>query len=207
MDAVNNITESNHFNNLSNSSPSKKNGRTLSLSTTNILNTFKNNYTGPNSTNLHEKELQKINIEYLKNVLLKYLESIALGNEFQIKILENVIFTILNIPNEERLRLEEKRSRSSFYYNLWYNAKAFLSAKIYGNSDNPQGHTSDSSLNKFEISQGDLENVDKISMLNKTNNQKPKMSEEGKKHTIEESDEILKENESIRKNIERNLNL
>jgi len=80
-----------------------------------------------------EIEKQIISIEYLKNVLLKYLEAIAIGNEFQTKILENVIFAILSIPTVERGKLEEKRSRSSFYYNLWYNAKAFLSARIYGN--------------------------------------------------------------------------
>jgi hypothetical protein len=80
----------------------------------------------------HTDEHGRVNLEYLKNVLIKYLEAIAIGNEFQIKILENVIFTVLNISNDERIKLEEKRARSSFYYNLWYNAKAFLSARIYG---------------------------------------------------------------------------
>jgi hypothetical protein len=82
--------------------------------------------------NLNISDGQKINIEYLKNVLLKYLEAIAIGNEFQIKILENVIFTVLSVSKKEKANLEEKRSRSSFYYNLWYNAKSFLAAKIYG---------------------------------------------------------------------------
>ncbi len=76
----------------------------------------------------------RISIEYLKNVLIKYLEAIAIGNEFQIKILENVIFSILKIPNSERIKLEDKRNRSSFYLNLWYNAKAYLAQKIYGNA-------------------------------------------------------------------------
>jgi hypothetical protein len=74
----------------------------------------------------------RINSEYLKNVLLKYLEAIAIGNEFQIKILENVLFTILNVTKNEINKLEEKRAKSSFYYNLWYNAKSFLAARIYG---------------------------------------------------------------------------
>lgn len=82
--------------------------------------------------NISEISQQRISIEYLKNVLLKYLEAISIGNEFQTKILENVIFTILHVSQTDKTRLEEKRSRSSFYYNLWYNAKAFLSAKIYG---------------------------------------------------------------------------
>ena len=74
----------------------------------------------------------KINNEYLKNVLMKYLEAMAIGNEFQTKILENVIFTILKVSSNEKKKLEEKRATSSFYYNLWFNAKAFLSARIYG---------------------------------------------------------------------------
>ena len=75
---------------------------------------------------------EKISNEYLKNVMLKYLEAIAIGNEFQTKILENVIFTVLNVSGNEKKKLEEKRYTSSFYYNLWFNAKAFLSARIYG---------------------------------------------------------------------------
>lgn len=76
--------------------------------------------------------IQKINLEYLKNVLLKYLEAISIGNEFQSKLLENVIFTILAVSSNEKKKLEEKRITSSFYYNLWFNAKAYLSSKIYG---------------------------------------------------------------------------
>ena len=83
---------------------------------------------------ISEINSNRISVEYLKNILLKYLEAIAIGNEFQTKILENVIFSILKIPNIERMKLEEKRNRSSFYLNLWYNAKAFLSARIYGNN-------------------------------------------------------------------------
>ena len=75
---------------------------------------------------------QKISKEYLKNVLLKYLEAIAIGNEFETKILENVLFTVLQVSKNEINYLEDKRISSSFYYHLWYNAKAFLSSKIYG---------------------------------------------------------------------------
>ena len=74
----------------------------------------------------------RISVEYLKNVLLKYLEAIAIGDEFQIKLLENVIFSILKVADIDKMKLEEKRNRSSFYFNLWHNAKAFLSARIYG---------------------------------------------------------------------------
>ena len=75
---------------------------------------------------------KKISKEYLKNVLLKYLEAIAIGNEFETKILENVLFTVLQVSKIEIKYLEDKRITSSFYYNLWYNAKSFLASKIYG---------------------------------------------------------------------------
>ena len=77
---------------------------------------------------------KKISKEYLKNVLLKYLEAIAIGNEFETKILENVLFTVLDVSQNEIKYLENKRITSSFYYHLWYNAKSFLASKIYGQS-------------------------------------------------------------------------
>ena len=103
---------------------------------------------------------EKISNEYLKNVLLKYLEAIAIGNEFQTKILENVIFTVLNVSGNEKKKLEEKRYTSSFYYNLWFNAKAFLSARIYGeeqqeedkiNNDVNENSSNDNNSNNSEI--------------------------------------------------------
>ena len=92
----------------------------------------------PASVGINRKNFQnfdvnkKISKEYLKNVLLKYLEAIAIGNEFETKILENVLFTVLQVSNNEIKYLEDKRVTSSFYYNLWYNAKSFLASKIYG---------------------------------------------------------------------------
>ena len=110
---------------------------------------------------------EKISNEYLKNVLLKYLEAIAIGNEFQTKILENVIFTVLNVSGNEKKKLEEKRYTSSFYYNLWFNAKAFLSARIYGeeqqeedkinNDVNENSSNDNSNSNNSEINN----NIDK----------------------------------------------
>ena len=96
---------------------------------------------------------QKVNMEYLKNITLKYLEALAIGNEFESKILENVIFTVLNVSKNEIKNLEEKRITSSFYYNLWYNAKAFLTSKIYGetnNNDNNDNQNNENN-NKNEI--------------------------------------------------------
>lgn len=108
--------------------------------------------------NLSEIDGQKLSVEYLKNVLLKYIESIAIGNEFQTKILENVIFTMLNINDIEKVKLEEKRQRSSFYYNLWYNAKAFLSANFY-KANNIDNNTSINNIN-------DNHNLNNINNLN-----------------------------------------
>lgn len=71
-------------------------------------------------------------IEYLKNIILKYLEAVAMGNEFQTKILENVIFEVLKVSKLEKAVLDDKRQKSSFYYSWWYNAKSYLSSKIYG---------------------------------------------------------------------------
>ena len=73
--------------------------------------------------------------------------------EFESKILENVIFTVLNVSKNEIKNLEEKRITSSFYYNLWYNAKAFLTSKIYGetnNNDNNDNQNNENN-NKNEI--------------------------------------------------------
>jgi len=102
---------------------------------------------------ISEINSHRISVEYLKNVLLKYLEAIAIGNEFQTKILENVIFSILKIANDEKIKLEDKRNRSSFYLNLWYNAKAYLSAKIYGNSNDLENFDTSNNLEslKFEM--------------------------------------------------------
>ena len=82
---------------------------------------------------------KKISKEYLKNVLLKYLEAIAIGNEFETKILENVLFTVLDVSQNEIKYLENKRITSSFYYHLWYNAKTYLASKIYGQSKDKIG--------------------------------------------------------------------
>lgn len=121
----------------------------------------------------------RISIEYLKNVLLKYLEAIAIGNEFQIKILENVIFSILRIPNSERIKLEEKRNRSSFYLNLWYNAKAYLAQKIYGNAsdlgdsidnaNNPEGFNFEMDKNFLNSIQGNNNIIPNKDEQNKEN--------------------------------------
>jgi hypothetical protein len=113
---------------------------------------------------------KRISKEYLKNVLLKYLEAIAIGNEFETKILENVLFTVLQVSKNEIKCLEDKRITSSFYYNLWYNAKAFLSSKIYGeNGENiiMEGESAQQKNGSGSILE---DNLDKDKNLEKKNN-------------------------------------
>ena len=124
----------------------------------NLINQNKNNKVHPqieiSSVGPLQKytKSQKINMEYLKNIILKYLEALAIGNEFESKILENVIFTVLNVSKNEIKNLEEKRITSSFYYNSWYNAKAYLTSKIYGeqihNNKIQDNNTNNNNLDK-----------------------------------------------------------
>jgi len=112
----------------------------ITITNNQYTNVFNNPITltkkNSNSSIVISEESQKINNEYLKNIILKYLDATAVGNEFQIKVLENVIFSLLKISQVEKSKLEEKRLRSSFYYNLWYNARDFVTARIYGQPNN-----------------------------------------------------------------------
>lgn len=47
----------------------------------------------------YKKQLEKdsVNIEYLRNVITKYLEYLAVGNTKEITTLETVIFTVLKV--------------------------------------------------------------------------------------------------------------
>jgi len=115
-----------------------KDNSNININGNKIMNNLHN--IQPASVGINRNELKnfdvnkKISKEYLKNVLLKYLEAIAIGNEFETKILENVLFTVLDVSQNEIKYLENKRITSSFYYHLWYNAKSFLASKIYGQS-------------------------------------------------------------------------
>ena len=113
---------------------------------------------------------KRISKEYLKNVLLKYLEAIAIGNEFETKILENVLFTVLQVSKNEIKCLEDKRITSSFYYNLWYNAKAFLSSKIYGEDGEKIYEEEDSAQQKNGSGSILEDKLDKDKILDKKNN-------------------------------------
>jgi len=66
---------------------------------------------------------EKINNEYLKNVIL-YLEG---RNYNEAHILMQVILTIMKVNKEERKMIEEAREKSS----IWNSAKSFLSENIF----------------------------------------------------------------------------
>ena len=133
-----------------------------------VMNNFHN--IQPASVGINRNELKnfdvnkKISKEYLKNVLLKYLEAIAIGNEFETKILENVLFTVLDVSQNEIKYLENKRITSSFYYHLWYNAKSFLASKIYGQSQPTVEEEQNIGKN------GEIQNDKKENILDKKDN-------------------------------------
>lgn len=136
---------------------------------------------------------------------MKYLEAVAIGNEFQTKILENVIFSILRIPNNDRIKLEEKRNRSSFYLNLWYNAKAFLSSKIYGNSAN-EASENNYHLNDFSLNNESLNfemNKELIDMLsNKASNRETiSINRSDLKNKFELNEDIINEDSKSNKKL------
>lgn len=90
------------------------------------------------------------------------------------------------------MKLEEKRNRSSFYLNLWYNAKAFLSAKIYG----VYGEEGMENIN-INLEENDLRNLDINDLVNKGKNKA--INDESKnslnKNQNEENDFDQNENE------------
>lgn len=81
------------------------------------------------------KSRNKISLEYLRNVTIKYMEATAVGNELECKILEKVIFSILEVTEDQIKSLEDKRLQSYYYFNLWYNAKAYITSSIYGQEE------------------------------------------------------------------------
>lgn len=151
-------TSSNGVNNLDNS---KNNNSNLS-SKYQVIQTQESKFQQGNITN---------KMEYLKNVLLKYLEAIAQGDQFQIRILENVIFSVLGVTKREKNSLDDKRLKSSFYYSLWYNTKNFISSKIYGTAYDDSYTSSSTRSNKLGSIQFEESKVNNdINISNNLNN-------------------------------------
>jgi len=70
---------------------------------------------------------EKINNEYLKNVILKFFMYLEGRNYNEAHILMQVILTIMKVNKEERKMIEEAREKSS----IWNSAKSFLSENIF----------------------------------------------------------------------------
>lgn len=58
---------------------------------------------------------QQENMEYLKNVFVKYLEYLALNNQKEIHTIEHLLFTELRVSKEEAARLNLLREQTSFW--------------------------------------------------------------------------------------------
>ena len=108
-----------------------------------------------------------IKFEHLKNILLKYLEALAQGDQSTIKTSEKVMFDVLDVSKLERKILEEKRLRSSFYYSLWYNARNFITTKIYGGTTSMDDSYSPSSNRSNQFSNLNIE--ERTSSFDKSN--------------------------------------
>jgi len=107
----------------------------------------------------YKKQLESdsINIEYLRNVFVKYLEYLTTSNSKEIKTLENVLFTVLRISKEQSIRLDHLRKQNSFWRKLLFftgtqtTVKGKFSAgnmkkKLFGRGGSPQ-KTARESLN------------------------------------------------------------
>jgi hypothetical protein len=55
------------------------------------------------------QSLANNNLEYIKNVFVKYLEYLAQNNKKEIITIEHVLFTELNLTREECTRLDHLR--------------------------------------------------------------------------------------------------
>ena len=83
-----------------------------------IMNMNINGFSGNND---------KINNEYLKNVILKYFIYLEGRNYSEASILMQVILTIMKISKEEKKMIEEAREKAS----LWNSTKSYLSETFF----------------------------------------------------------------------------
>lgn len=55
------------------------------------------------------------NLEYIRNVFVKYLEYLAQNNSKEIITIENVLFVELNVTKDQKARLNLLRSQNTFW--------------------------------------------------------------------------------------------
>jgi hypothetical protein len=56
-----------------------------------------------------------INIEYLRNVFVKYMEYLAGNNTKEIRTIENVLFTELRVTKDQAQRIDILRRQNTFW--------------------------------------------------------------------------------------------
>ena len=64
---------------------------------------------------VNEQPRSQENMEYLKNVFVKYLEYLALNNQKEIHTIEHLLFTELRVSKDEAARLNLLREQNSFW--------------------------------------------------------------------------------------------
>ncbi len=74
-----------------------------------------------------EKLRETLNIDYIKNVFIKYLEYLANNNEKEAMTLEKVLFTVLKTDEKDIEVIEKARQKNtggilSYFYSSGYNA-------------------------------------------------------------------------------------
>ena len=56
-----------------------------------------------------------INIEYIRNVFVKYLEYLASNNSKDIRTIENILFTELKVSRDQAQRIDHLRKTNTFW--------------------------------------------------------------------------------------------
>jgi len=74
----------------------------------------------------YKQQLEKdsVNIEYLRNVVTKYLEYLAVGNTKEVHTLESVIFTVLKVQKAQMIRIQKLREKNTFWRKWMYQKQA-----------------------------------------------------------------------------------
>jgi len=79
-----------------------------------------------------------VNLEYLKNILVKYLQYTASNDYKEAQILEKVLYTILQLSAEEILEIEKIREDSNSIWS-YFSSKKKISGLIRTNSIHTPG--------------------------------------------------------------------
>lgn len=67
----------------------------------------------PSTTDQQLKRVESVDVDYLRNILIKYLEYIATGEEKEAMTLEKVLFTVVNANSKELENLQRARQRNN----------------------------------------------------------------------------------------------